>query len=157
MREMANPIEPKPSPAAMANTILTRTDWETARGAVIADPGRFHGDIAARNLHWLVPQPQGAVWISFNGTGWSGWDATTAAPVVVDLPSGFTPWSRAFNDDAAPHFRWFDGARTNCCFNEVDRHVLAGHGAEAAFIFEGDRWDMAQDNGRGAPVDSYAV
>ncbi len=73
------------------------------------------------------------------------------------LPADFAPWTLAFNDDAAPHFRWFDGARTNCCFNEVDRHVLAGHGGEAAFIFEGDRWDMAQDNGRGAPVDSYAV
>ena len=49
------------------------------------------------------------------------------------------------------------GGRTNACFNEVDRHVLAGHGAETAFIFEGDRWDMAANDGRGAPVDCFHV
>ncbi len=146
-----------PVPQARVNTIRSRTDWDAARAAVIADPGAFHGAIAARNLHWLVPLPTGPAWLSFDGTNWSGWDAATAEPVAPELPAGFAPWTRAFNDDAAPNFRWFDGARTNCCFNEVDRHVLAGHGDEAAFIFEGDRWDMAQDNGRGAPVDSYSV
>ncbi|MBY0393752.1 MAG: AMP-binding protein, partial [Novosphingobium sp.] len=49
------------------------------------------------------------------------------------------------------------GARTNAAFNEIDRHVLSGHGAEPALIFEGDRWDMAADGGRGAPVDTFTV
>ena len=66
-----------------------------------------------------------------------------STPVTADLPEDFTPWTRGFNDDDAPHFRWFEGGLTNACFNEVDRHVLAGHGAETAVIFEGDRWDMA--------------
>ena len=128
------------------------------RADVLADPGAFHGNVAARNLHWLVPLADGrSAWLSFDGARWSGWDAATAEPVSTNLGTDFSPWSRAFNADDAPHFRWFDGARTNCAFNEIDRHVLAGHGAEAAFIFEGDRWDMAQDNGRGAPVDCYAV
>ncbi len=139
------------------NTVRSRADWDAMRSAVLADPGAFHGAIAARNLHWLVPLPAGPAWLSFDGGRWSGWDAVTAGAVSPELPADFAPWTRAFNDDDAPHFRWFDGGRTNCCFNEVDRHVLAGHGDEAAFIFEGDRWDMAQDGGRGAPVDSYAV
>ena len=46
---------------------------------------------------------------------------------------------------------------TNAAFNEVDRHVLAGHGDEAALIFEGDRWDMAANGGRGGPVDQFSV
>ena len=146
-----------PVSQAQVNAIRTRADWESMRAAVLADPGAFHGDMAARNLHWLVPVPGGPAWLSFDGEKWSGWDAATAAAVTPELPADFAPWARAFNDDDAPHFRWFDGARTNCGFNEVDRHVLAGHGDEAAFIFEGDRWDMAQDNGRGAPVDCYTI
>ena len=145
-------------PAAIANPVRSRADWAAMRAAVLADPGAFHGAIAARNLHWLVALPTGGeAWLSFDGTRWSGWDAATAAPVVAELPADFAPWARAFNADDAPNFRWFEGGRTNCAFNELDRHVLAGHGAEAAVIFEGDRWDMAQDNGRGAPVDAYAV
>ncbi len=144
-------------PLARTNPVRSRGDWDAMRAEVLADPGAFHGAIAARNLHWLVDRPDGPAWLSFDGSAWTGWDAATAAPVTADLGADFAPWTRAFNDDNAPHFRWFDGARTNCCFNEVDRHVLAGHGAEAAFIFEGDRWDMAQDGGRGAPVDAYSV
>jgi acrylyl-CoA reductase (NADPH)/3-hydroxypropionyl-CoA dehydratase/3-hydroxypropionyl-CoA synthetase len=146
-----------PVPVAASNPVRNRADWEAMRAATLADPGAFHGAIAARNLHWLVDLPSGPAWLTQDGGRWSGWDAATAEPVVADLPAGFTPWSRAFNDDDAPHFRWFDGARTNCAFNELDRHVLAGHGAETAVIFEGDRWDMAQDGGRGAPVDCYPI
>ena len=143
---------------AMANPVRTRADWDAMRADVLADPGSFHGKIAARNLHWLVALPEGgSAWLSFDGSRWSGWDAVTAAAVSPDLPADFAPWNRAFNGDDAPHFRWFEGGRTNACFNEVDRHVLSGHGDEAAFIFEGDRWDMAQDGGRGAPVDCHAV
>ncbi len=146
-------------PAALTNPVRTRADWDAMRAAVLADPGAFHGRIAKRNLHWLVDLGSTSAWLSFDEAcgRWSGWDSVTAAPVSPDLPADFAPWSRAFNDDDAPHFRWFDGGRTNACFNEVDRHVLAGHGDESAFIFEGDRWDMAQDNGRGAPVDCYHI
>ncbi len=154
-------LAPQRQPATLqiplVNPVRNRADWDAARAAVLADPGAFHGDIAARNLHWRVELPGGAAWLSRADGRWSGWDAATAAPVTPDLPADFTPWQRAFDADQAPHFRWFDGARTNACFNEVDRHVLAGGGGEAALIFEGDRWDMAQDGGRGAPVEAYAV
>ena len=149
-----------PPPVARRNPIGSRADWERMRAECLADPGRFHGEIAKRELHWFHPEtgPHGA-WISWDDATqrWAGWDARTGAPVHPGLPGEFTPWSRAFNGDDAPFWRWFEGALTNAGFNEVDRHVVSGHGAEAALIFEGDRWDMSLDNGRGGPVDCYPV
>ena len=140
---------------AEVNPIVDRAAFDAARAASRADPGRFHGEMARRNLHWFVRDvgPNGA-WITFDAASgaWSGWDAATAAPVRPNLPPEFQPWTRAFNDDDAPFFRWFDGGLTNAGFNEVDRHVLAGLGDEPAFIFEGDRWDQSVNGGRGGPV-----
>jgi propionyl-CoA synthetase len=40
-------------------------------------------------------------------------------------------------DDGDPRFaRWFAGARLNTCYNALDRHVLAGRGAQAALIWD---------------------
>jgi len=153
------PIRPTP-PQARCNPIVDRDAWQAMRDACLADPGAFHGAIAARILHWFVADAgaQGA-WLSLDAEAgrWSGWDAATGAPVTPDLPAGFAPWQRALNADAPPFFRWFEGGHTNAAFNEVDRHVLAGHGDETAFVFEGDRWNMASDGGRGGPVESFAV
>ncbi len=147
-------------PQAHRNPIRSRTDWERMRAECLADPGRFHGDIAQRELHWFNPAvgAQGA-WITWDDglRRWTGWDAVTGVAVQPELDAQYTPWTRAFNADAAPFWKWFDGGLTNAGFNEVDRHVLAGHGAEAALIFEGDRWDMSVDGGRGGPVDCYPV
>ncbi|MEL7518571.1 MAG: acetyl-coenzyme A synthetase N-terminal domain-containing protein, partial [Pseudomonadota bacterium] len=103
-------------------------------------------------------RPNGA-WAYFdNDEGrWIGWDGATGASVTVDLPESYEPWDRAFDDDNPPDWRWFEGGLTNVAFNEVDRHVLAGHGEEAALIYEGDRWNMASDGGRGGPVDSETI
>lgn len=130
------------------------------REACLDDPGRFHGDMAKRNLCWLLPdQGEAGVWAYLDAAknSWTGWDARTGAPVDLDLPESFEPWGRAFNGDDPPNFRWFEGGFTNAAFNEVDRHVLAGHGDEAALIFEGDRWNMSDNDGRGGPVDAYEV
>jgi acrylyl-CoA reductase (NADPH)/3-hydroxypropionyl-CoA dehydratase/3-hydroxypropionyl-CoA synthetase len=147
--------EPRDLPAAAVNPVRTRADWEAMRAAVLADPGAFHGAIAARTLHWCVD----GAWLTFDeaNSRWTGFDAVTGAAVAPDLPDGFAPWTRAFNADEPPHWRWFEGGFTNACFNEVDRHVLAGNGDEPALIFEGDRWDMSLDGGRGGPVDCFAV
>ena len=147
-------------PPARRNPIRTRTDWDRMRAECIADPGRFHGEIAKRELHWFHPSiGANGAWITWDDSAqlWSGFDAVTGASLRAGLDAEYTPWSRAFNGDAAPFWKWFEGALTNAGFNEVDRHVLAGHGAESALIFEGDRWDMSIDNGRGGPVDCYAV
>ena len=147
-------------PAARRNPIRTRGDWERMRAECLADPGRFHGEIARRELHWFHPAigTDGA-WLTWDDAAqkWAGWDARTGAPLQPSLPASHVPWSRAFNGDDAPFWRWFEGALTNAGFNEVDRHVLAGFGEEPALIFEGDRWDMSLDDGRGGPVDCYPV
>jgi acrylyl-CoA reductase (NADPH)/3-hydroxypropionyl-CoA dehydratase/3-hydroxypropionyl-CoA synthetase len=167
MNDIATPSQRSSSVrTAEVNPVRGRADWERQRAAALADPGAFHGAIAKRQIHWLVQGvaasagvgPAGA-WLQFDeATGrWTGWDAASGAAVTADLGAGFEPWQRAFNADDPPHWKWFEGGATNACFNEVDRHVLAGFGAEAAFLFEGDRWDMSQDGGRGAPVDAHAI
>ncbi|NBO20788.1 MAG: propionyl-CoA synthetase, partial [Rhodobacteraceae bacterium] len=44
--------------------------------------------------------------------------------------------TRALNADRAPLYEWFTDARVNTCWNAVDRHVLAGRGAQAAIIHD---------------------
>ena len=78
-----------------------------------------------------VPVPAGSTLV----VGGQAVTSVAGAPVAPDLPIGFAPWTNAFDASDAPHWRWFTGARTNGAFNEVDRHVLAGHGAETALIF----------------------
>ena len=147
-------------PTAHRNPLRTRADWDAARRAATQDPGAFHGAIARRELHWFDAAigAQGA-WIRFDDAAgrWSGFDARTGEVVDVGYAAGHEPWQRAFDDREAPFYRWFSGGLTNACFNEVDRHVLAGCGAEPALFFEGDRWDQSLDGGRGGPVVSYAV
>ena len=147
-------------PTARHNPLRTRVDWQAAREAAARDPGAFHGAIARRELHWFDPTlGPGGAWIRFDVEAgrWQGFDARTGMPVAVLYAADHEPWTRAFDDRKAPFYRWFAGGLTNACFNEVDRHVLAGHGAEAALQFEGDRWDQSLDGGRGGPVVSYAV
>ena len=148
-----------PDVTATVNPVRTQTDWQAMRNACLADPGAFHGDIASQTIHWFVGD-MGAhgAWLTRDGDGyWAGWDAATGTPVTPDLRTDFAPWTCAFDGDDAPHWSWFTGGRTNACFNEVDRHVLAGHGEEVALIFEGDRWDMSSAGGDGAPVDCFTV
>lgn len=150
-------VSPQP---ARCNPIRSRTDWERMRAECLADPGRFHGEIAKRELHWFhAAIGANGAWITWDDATqqWTGFDAVTGTALHAGLSADYTPWSRAFNGDAAPFWKWFDGALTNAGFNEVDRHVLAGHGAETAILFEGDRWDMSLDRGRGGPVDCYPV
>ena len=156
---------PVPPPQPLRNPLRTRADWERQRQACLADPGAFHGAIAAREIHWWVPAGAdpaigaGGAWLTFDEAGgtWRGWCAASAGPVATALGEGFMPWARAFDDTQPPHWRWFSGGCTNAGFNEVDRHVLAGHGDEDAVIYEGDRWDMAADGGRGAPLESERI
>ncbi|MEJ2541511.1 MAG: AMP-binding protein, partial [Gemmatimonadota bacterium] len=126
------------------------------RRRVIEDPGRYHGDIAASELHWYDPDL--GAWLNRDPEtgGWSGHTAKDGAEVgsaaAPARPTEWRPWETAFDDSEAPFYRWFAGARTNACFNELDRHVLAGRGEDTALIFEGDRWDPSRNDGVGGPV-----
>lgn len=113
--------------AALVNPVLTREDWGAMRSAVLADPGAFHSDIAARTVHWFIADIGGSgAWVCRGDNGlWSGWDAETGDALNADFASDFAPWTMAFDASEPPHWRWFVGGRTNACFNEVDRHVLS--------------------------------
>ncbi len=51
----------------------------------------------------------------------------------------------------APDAQWFVGGKTNLCFNCVDRHVEAGHGDEAAIVWEGEPIHATGGEGGGRP------
>jgi propionyl-CoA synthetase len=44
--------------------------------------------------------------------------------------------SRALDESRAPLFEWFTDAEVNTCWNAVDRHVMAGRGAQPAIIHD---------------------
>ncbi len=129
------------------------TQEQQERHLALQEPGIYHGDIAAAELHWY--EPDSGAWINFDpeANAWSGY-ASAEGTLLHDAPfaNDWRPWHTAFDDSQAPFYRWFDGALTNACFNEVDRHVLAGNGDTPAFVFEGDRWDPSKNEGRGGPV-----
>jgi acrylyl-CoA reductase (NADPH)/3-hydroxypropionyl-CoA dehydratase/3-hydroxypropionyl-CoA synthetase len=140
-----------------SNPVRTAADWEAQRDRARADPGAFHGDIARRELHWYLPDD--GTWATFDeaADAWTGFDADGCDPVELDYGREYEPWDVAFDDSDPPMYRWFAGGETNACFNEVDRHVLAGHGDEVAYHFEGDRWDPSRNDGRGGPVVSETI
>jgi hypothetical protein len=62
-------------PVARRNPIRTRTDWERMRAECLADPGRFHGDVAKRELHWFHPAVGASgAWITWDDAAqrWTG-------------------------------------------------------------------------------------
>lgn len=123
-----------------------------------ADPATYHGDIAASELHWF--DAGAGQWLNLDPVRkqWRGYDSDSGQPVAqASRDTTWRPWERALETDRAPFYRWFSGAGTNACFNEVDRHVLAGNGARAAFLFEGDRWDPSLNEGKGGPVHEQSI
>jgi acrylyl-CoA reductase (NADPH)/3-hydroxypropionyl-CoA dehydratase/3-hydroxypropionyl-CoA synthetase len=141
----------------LANTIKTKLDWEQQRYLAEIDPGKFHGDIAKKTIYWFNPEI--SAWIKYFDTDnkWHGYSNNTGLEVDCKLQKNYLPWHTAFDDREAPLYRWYSGAETNACFNEVDVHVLGGYGDEIAFYFEGDRWDPSLNNGKGGPVNFKAV
>ena len=136
---------------------MDRDHYARLQDECAANPGLFHGNIAKRQICWHLPEHNAWAYFDDVQSAWTGWDASTGEAVTLDLPEEFEPWDRAFNDDNPPHWRWFEGGLTSTAFNECDRHVLSGHGDEAALIFEGDRWNMASEGGRGGPVDAEVI
>ncbi len=46
-------------------------------------------------------------------------------------------WDKVLDDSNRPFFKWFVGAKTNLCYNAVDRHVKNGLKETPALIWEG--------------------
>lgn len=128
-------------------------DEDVSRQRAIEDPGSYHGDIASAELHWYDPGSRRWLNRSPQDNAWRGFSASDGSVLAdVELAPDWRPWHTALDDSDAPFFRWFPGAHTNACFNELDRHVLEGRGKAPAIIFEGDRWDPSRNNGKGGPV-----
>jgi acetyl-CoA synthetase len=54
----------------------------------------------------------------------------------------FTPWTRVLDWDNPPFAKWFVDAKTNVCYNCVDRHLKTARKNKAAIIFEGEPGDQ---------------
>ncbi len=48
----------------------------------------------------------------------------------------FEPWDSVFDSQAGVYGRWFTGAKTNTCYNCVDRHIQNGRGDQTALIYD---------------------
>ncbi|MES2667329.1 MAG: propionyl-CoA synthetase [Pseudomonadota bacterium] len=69
---------------------------------------------------------------------YAGWQADPEA-FWLDAAQAIdwvTPPTHALNATRAPFYEWFTDATVNTCYNAVDRHVLAGRGAQAAIIHD---------------------
>ena len=62
-------------------------------------------------------------------------------------PSLYTQVTSNFDSAAGKvESKWFDGGKTNICYNALDRHVKAGHGDQVCFHHEGnEESDELQD------------
>ncbi len=45
-------------------------------------------------------------------------------------------WDQVLDDTNPPLYRWYSGAKTNSCYNALDRHLKAGHGNRTALIYD---------------------
>ena len=91
---------------------------------------QFHSEIAQETVHWYQSSSQS--WIT--RTRADHWEGFGPAGTPLTLDEQWTPWAQCLDSTDHPYVRWFEGAETNAAFNEVDRHVLSGHGEEVAVI-----------------------
>ncbi len=63
-------------------------------------------------------------------------DPTAFWDEAAEAIDWFQPVGKVFDPDMGAYGRWFAGATCNTCFNCVDRHVEAGHGARTALIYD---------------------
>lgn len=53
----------------------------------------------------------------------------------------YEPWERVLDDENAPFYKWFVGAKVNIIHNALDRHQRTANRNKAALIFEGEPGD----------------
>ena len=83
-------------------------DYKVMYDKSVQDPNGFWRELAVENFYWETLPNENHM--SFN----------------FDVRKG-------------PIFsKWFEGGRTNVCYNALDRHVKAGNGDRTCFIFEGN-------------------
>lgn len=53
----------------------------------------------------------------------------------------YEPWEKVLDDENAPFYKWFVGAKVNIVHNALDRHMHTPTRNKAALIFEGEQGD----------------
>ncbi|XP_017113824.1 acyl-CoA synthetase short-chain family member 3, mitochondrial isoform X2 [Drosophila elegans] len=46
------------------------------------------------------------------------------------------PWQQVLDNSSPPFTKWYVGGYLNACYNSIDRHILAGKGAQVALIHD---------------------
>lgn len=105
-----------------------------AQTPAIASAAYFQ-EAAKKNISWYHPDEK--AWMIATDGKWTGF-STSDCTKVEKSEGQWTPWSQVLDDSDAPFYRWFTDAQTNAAFNEVDVHILNGHGDELAYIEEAD-------------------
>lgn len=54
----------------------------------------------------------------------------------------FKPWRKVLDESEKPFFKWFEGGKTNVCYNAVDRHAEGPNASKKAIIWEGEPGDQ---------------
>jgi acetyl-CoA synthetase len=88
--------------------VKSRAEYDSLYARSVADPSAFWRELALEHFHWDAP------------------------PAVDHHSANFDVREGAIEST------WFRGGTTNLCHNALDVHVAAGHGAQAAFLFEGN-------------------
>lgn len=99
-----------PSEAIVARSYLKSAEERRALyEESVSDPNKFWDRVARENFHWEA-----------------FWDPQNVRSFNYDVRKG-------------PIFtKWFEGGRTNVCYNALDRHVLNGKGDKIAYFWEGN-------------------
>ncbi len=121
--------------------LVTEDEYWAIRNVVWnIDKQIFWNAIGKRILHLFDRTTN--QWLIFNDISnqWEGYDAITFEKVTKQAPPNWVPWVRVFNDDNAPDFRWFEGARTNLSFNSLDRHILKDPSPHYYRYWESESW-----------------
>ena len=56
----------------------------------------------------------------------------------------FKEWDQVLDDSDKPSYKWFTGGTTNVSYNCLDRHVEAGRGDKAAFVWRGEEGEREE-------------
>jgi acetyl-CoA synthetase len=102
-----------PPPAALAKDAHVKSldEYKAMYAESIDNPEKFFGEMARSNFYWEKPFDSVGPVYNFD---------MTKGPIKID---------------------WFQGGKTNICYNALDRHVAAGHGDDVAILWEGNSPD----------------
>lgn len=61
--------------------------------------------------------------------------------IAADEFDWYEPWEKVLDDENAPFYKWFVGAKVNIVHNALDRHMHTETRNKAALVFEGEPGD----------------